>query len=41
MSDEIKDAGKKGYMVMTVFIAVVLFISLWAFIYYSNFNGLD
>jgi len=40
MSDDIQNAGAKGMLVLKIFIAVVLFISLWAFIYYSNYNGL-
>ena len=34
------EAGKKGYIVIGIAIAFIMFISLWAFVYYSNQNGL-
>ena len=40
MADEIKNAGTKGYFLLFVFVAFLLFIILWASIYYANFNYL-
>jgi len=36
MSDEIQNAGKKGTCLMWFFIVFFLFISTWAYVYYSN-----
>lgn len=41
MADQIPNAGKKGYFLMWFFIALFLFIILWAFIYYQNQSGLQ
>ncbi len=32
--------GKKGYCVVGFFVALLLFVLLWAYMYYSNQNGL-
>jgi len=38
MSDHIHNAGKKGFCLMWFFIIFFLFISTWAYVYYTNDN---
>lgn len=38
MSGNIENAGNKGYFVMKIIIAFIVFILLWASIYYANFQ---
>ncbi len=40
MSDEIKNAGTKGYILFYSLLALVLFIILVVSIYNANFNGI-
>ena len=40
MSDEIKNAGSKGYFILTMFIAFLLFVVLVVSIYKYNFKFL-
>lgn len=41
MADQIPNAGKKGYCLMWAIISFLLFIILWAYLYYSNLDGLQ
>jgi len=41
MSDHIDNAGKKGRWILYFFTFIILFISTWAWVYYSNQNGLN
>ena len=36
MADHVENAGKKGYCLMWFIIFFILFISLWAYLYFSN-----
>lgn len=36
MSEEIRNAGAKGKAIGKVVITFLLFISLWAYVYYKN-----
>jgi len=36
MSGHIENAGKKGYCMMNFVIGLLLFVALWAYVYYSN-----
>ena len=38
MSDHIENEGKKGFCLMYFFIALLLFVILWASVYYTNFS---
>ena len=38
MSDEIKNAGTKGYILLFGFLGLLLFVILVVSIYYANFN---
>lgn len=41
MSDEIKNAGIKGYCLLFAAIGLLLFVVLVVSIYNANWNGLD
>ena len=34
--DHIENEGRKGYCLLYFFVFLILFIGLWAWIYYSN-----
>jgi len=36
--DKIENEGKKGYCMLYFFTFIILFVALWASIYYSNFK---
>lgn len=38
MSDEIQNAGTKGYILLFAFLGFLLFVILVVSIYYANFN---
>ncbi len=38
MSEEIQNAGGKARLLAGLFIFFILFISTWAYVYYSNAN---
>lgn len=38
MSDGVKNAGSKGYILLFGFLALLLFVILVVSIYYANFN---
>lgn len=40
MADEIINKGWKGYIILGIFVAFLLFIALWASVYYYNFKFL-
>ena len=40
MSDDIRNAGLKGWIFAGFFISLLLFVALCVFIYNSNYNGL-
>ncbi len=39
MSDQISNVGSKGYCLMFAIIFFLLFIILWAFLYYNGANA--
>ncbi len=41
MSEHIENAGAKGACIGKFFIGLLLFICLWAYMYYSNMDGLS
>ncbi len=38
--EHIQNEGKKGYCLLYFFAFLILFIAMWAWIYYRNQNGL-
>ena len=40
MSDDVRNAGMKGWLFAGFFIFLILFISLCVYIYNANYNGL-
>ncbi len=38
--DHIENEGKKGYCLLYFIVSLVLFIALWAWVYYSNYQSL-
>ena len=38
MSGDIENLGSKGYFMMKIVIGFILFILLWASVYYANFQ---
>ena len=40
MSDEIKNAGTKGFVLMFIIVAFLSFLSLIFYLYFYNFNFL-
>ena len=41
MSGDIENAGKKGRVLAGIIIFLILFIAMWAKVYYANQNGLN